>query len=68
MPPDLTAAGRANLLLLLTSVIWGFAFVAQRTGMESVGPFTFNGLRFALGGLVLLPVIAYLDRHIGTAG
>lgn len=65
---NLTAGGRANLLLLLTSVIWGFAFVAQRTGMESVGPFTFNGLRFAIGGLVLLPVVVWLDRQRETAG
>ena len=44
-------------LLLLTSAIWGFAFVAQRVGMDYVGPFTFNGVRFALGSLVLLPLI-----------
>ncbi|MEZ4515371.1 MAG: DMT family transporter [Chloroflexota bacterium] len=52
---------RANLILLLGSVIWGFAFVAQRTGMQFVGPFTFNGVRFAIGGLVLIPLILYLD-------
>ncbi len=46
---------RADGLLLLTAVIWGFAFVAQRVGMEHVGPFGFNGVRFALGCLVLLP-------------
>lgn len=45
-----------NLLLLLTAAIWGFAFVAQRVGMEYVGPFLFNGVRFALGGVSLLPV------------
>lgn len=39
----------------MSAVIWGFAFVAQREGMRFVGPFTFNGLRFALGSLVLLP-------------
>jgi drug/metabolite transporter (DMT)-like permease len=47
----------ANLLLLLASAIWGFAFVAQRLGMDHVGPFTFNAIRFALGGLSLLPLI-----------
>jgi len=41
--------------LLLSAIIWGFAFVAQRAGMRYVGPFTFNGLRFALGALILLP-------------
>ena len=48
---------KSDALLLLTSAIWGFAFVAQRVGMDYVGPFTFNGVRFALGSLVLLPLI-----------
>lgn len=49
-------------LLLLTAVIWGVAFVAQRAGMEHVGPFTYNAVRFALGSLALLPVIAIRAR------
>ena len=53
---------QADLLLISTSVLWGFAFVAQRVGMKYIGPFTFNGLRFALGSLVLLPVIAILNN------
>ena len=48
---------KANLLLLLAAAIWGFAFVAQRVGMDYLGPFTFNGIRFALGSLSLLPLI-----------
>jgi drug/metabolite transporter (DMT)-like permease len=48
---------KSDGLLLLTAVIWGFAFVAQRVGMDYVGPFGFNGVRFALGGLVLLPFL-----------
>ncbi len=48
---------KSDALLLLTAAIWGFAFVAQRVGMEYVGPFTFNGVRFALGSFVLLPLI-----------
>ncbi len=52
---------RASLLLLLTAAIWGFAFVAQRVGMQYVGAFTFNGIRFALGSLSLLPVIIYFE-------
>ncbi len=47
---------RAEALLLLAAAIWGFAFVAQRAGMEHIGPFLFNGVRFALGAGVLLPV------------
>ena len=44
-------------LLLLTAVIWGMAFVAQRMGMDHVGPFTYNAVRFALGSLALVPLI-----------
>jgi drug/metabolite transporter (DMT)-like permease len=51
---------KSNLMLLLTAVIWGFAFVAQRVGAAYVGPFTFNGIRFALGSLSLLPLILWL--------
>lgn len=48
---------KSDTLLLLTACIWGFAFVAQRVGMDYVGPFGFNGVRFALGCLVLLPLL-----------
>lgn len=47
---------RADLLMLLTAMIWGAAFVAQRAGMDAIGPFLFTGLRFAMGALVLLPL------------
>ncbi len=57
---------RDDSLLLLTAAVWGFAFVAQRAGMEHVGPFTFNGLRFALGSLSVLPLV--LLRRSRTAG
>lgn len=53
---------RANALLLLTAFIWGMAFVAQSSGMENCGPFLFNGVRSVIGGFVLLPVIAFLDK------
>lgn len=56
---------RQSLLLFLTAVIWGVAFVAQSAGMDYVGPFTYNGVRCILGGLVLLPCIALLDRLQG---
>ena len=48
---------QSDVILLSTAFIWGFAFVAQRVGMDYVGPFVFNGVRFALGCLVLLPFI-----------
>jgi drug/metabolite transporter (DMT)-like permease len=54
---------RADVLLLLTAGIWGFGFVAQRSGMEYAGPFAYNGIRFILGSLSLLPLI--LIRGIG---
>jgi len=55
-------------LLLLTAIIWGLAFVAQRAGMESIGPFVFNGIRFLLGSISLLPVIILLNRNNLPAG
>ena len=55
---------RANLLLLLTAMIWGAAFVAQSVGMDYIGPFTFLFARSVLGGVVLLPLIAVFDRKI----
>ena len=53
---------RGNLLLLLTALIWGSAFVAQSAGMEYVQPFTYNGIRTILGGLALLPVVVLTRR------
>ncbi|MFO7626816.1 MAG: DMT family transporter [Candidatus Fermentibacteraceae bacterium] len=47
--------GRARLHLLLTAAVWGMAFTAQRAGMEHMGPLLFNGIRFLLGALVLVP-------------
>lgn len=49
-------------LLLLASFIWGTAFVAQSTGMDHVGPFTFYAARGYIGALVLLPVIAVISK------
>ncbi len=49
-------------LLLMTAMIWGFAFVAQRMGAEFVDAFTFNGVRFILGGVSLFPVIMLFEK------
>ena len=49
------------LILLLTTVIWGCAFVAQSVGMDHIGPFTFQAVRCLLGVLALLPVIFLFD-------
>lgn len=53
---------KSSFLLFLTACIWGVAFVAQSVGMDYVGPFTFNSIRFLMGGTVLLPVIFLRNR------
>lgn len=53
---------RSNLLLLLAAAIWGFAFVAQRIGAQYLGSFTFNGVRFALGSLSLIPLLLTIKK------
>lgn len=53
---------QSTIFLLLTAIIWGFAFVAQRAGMDFVGPFLFSTLRMFIGSLALLPVILIADR------
>ncbi|MDO4331417.1 MAG: DMT family transporter [Eubacteriales bacterium] len=53
---------KSSLLLFLAAVIWGVAFVAQSVGMEYMGPLTFNGARFLIGAVVLLPVIWYREH------
>ena len=45
----------STLCLVIASVIWGTAFVAQTTGMEFIGPLTFTNMRFLIGGLIVLP-------------
>jgi len=52
-----TSTLRSDLLLLLSAIIWGMAFVAQRIGMDFVGPFTYTGVRFLLGGVSLIPLL-----------
>ncbi len=54
---------KGNLMLTLTAFIWGTAFVAQTTGLEHIGPLTFNGVRSFLGALALLPVILFLSKR-----
>jgi len=53
---------KSNLFLLTAAAIWGFAFVAQKIGAEYVGSFTFNGVRFALGSLSLIPIILFFRK------
>ncbi len=53
----------SHLLLLGVAAIWGFAFVAQTTGMATLGPHSFNAARFLLGALSLLPLWLLLKHH-----
>ena len=53
---------KSTLFLVITAVIWGSAFVAQRVGADYLRPFTFNGIRFAMGALSLIPVILIFER------
>lgn len=53
---------RNSLLLVLTALVWGIAFVAQSTGGDAIGPYSFNSIRSIIGSLVLIPVIFLLDR------
>lgn len=57
------AKWKSNILLLMTAMIWGFAFVAQRLGADLVGAMTFNGVRFALGAVSMIPVILLFGRE-----
>jgi len=58
---------QANLMLLVTAAIWGFAFVAQRVAMDHMGPFSFNAVRFLLGAASLLPLIWFFSRKKAIA-
>ena len=53
---------QANLILLLTALIWGFGFVAQRMGMDHLGPYAFNVCRFLVGALSLLPLLFFFRQ------
>lgn len=59
------------LMMLLTAIIWGLAFVAQKSSMEVMGPFTFNAARFMLGAsclLMLLPALKSRHGDLGKSG
>ena len=53
---------RADFLMLIAAAIWGFAFVAQRVGMETMGPHFFNAIRFFIGALALAPVVWFFSK------
>ena len=59
---------KSSLLLFLAAFIWGVAFVAQSVGMDYMGPLTFNGARFLMGSLVLLPFVLLRRKQNKKAG
>lgn len=57
---------RHSILLVITALIWGIAFVAQSEGGSLIGPYSFNCIRSLIGALVLVPVIIVLDKKKKT--
>lgn len=53
----------AALLLLICTMLWGFAFIAQKSAMDSMGPLTFAGVRYLLGGMLVLPLAIWEKRR-----
>jgi drug/metabolite transporter (DMT)-like permease len=52
-------------LLVLTTMLWGFAFVAQKSAMDTMGPLTFSAVRYLLGSLAILPLVIWELRRTG---
>ncbi|MBL6929577.1 MAG: DMT family transporter [Rhodospirillales bacterium] len=57
---------RANLLLLVTALIWGSTFTVQQLAMEHIGPMLYTGARFLLGALVVLPFAIWQARKLSV--
>ena len=53
---------KGNIFLLLSALIWGAALIAQKEGMNYLGPFSFTAIRCLLGGISMLPVVWYVNR------
>lgn len=53
---------KGNALLMTTAIIWGTAFVAQKAGMDQLGPIAFNGIRTLIGAVALIPVILIINK------
>ena len=50
------------LSALACTLIWGTTFIAQDTGMDFIGPYLFNGVRFFVGFLALLPFFLFIEK------
>jgi len=58
---------RSYLFLFATALLWGFAFAAQRLGGRALGSFSFNGIRFVVGSLSLIPLLVWQAKAGGKA-
>ena len=56
---------KASVCLLATAIIWGFAFVAQKDGMSSIGPFLYSALRMLIGSITLCVMFLVNDKIHG---
>lgn len=52
-----------RLILLLTALVWGSTFIAQRIASGIIEPITFNGVRFVLGALTIAPLLFYFKNY-----
>lgn len=59
---------KSSFLLFLAAFIWGVAFVAQSVGMDYMGPYSFNGARFLLGSIVLMPLVFFRRKKAQSEG
>ena len=50
------------ICLIVCSLIWGTTFIAQDMGMDNIGPFTFNSVRFFVGFLAVSPLVLLLEK------
>ena len=48
---------------LACTLIWGTTFIAQDTGMDYIGPYLFNGVRFFVGFLALVPFFIFIEKR-----
>ncbi|NDA15742.1 MAG: hypothetical protein EBZ14_10930 [Gammaproteobacteria bacterium] len=53
----------ANCLLCCAALVWGMAFIAQKTGMETIGPMGFTFSRYLMGALFILPLALFESRR-----
>ena len=54
----------ANCLMCVTAIVWGATFIAQKTGMETIGPMGFTFGRYLIGAGVIIPLALYEARKV----